>query len=139
MSKDLQSPYLTREDNANPAQYIPLKDTNPQEYLCMRRGVLDNDNYFCFDGLYVRVKDFQARTSATSPQTSSPMKEYGPSNNIDLTRESNGRESMFGNTYYRGQSSSKASILDQYEFPKGTSYTLDAKYFLKQRRIPCQP
>ena len=131
MSKDLPSPYLTREDTANPAQYIPIKDTDPQEYLCLRNGVVDNENYYCFDGLYIRVKDFQARTAATSTKLSSPREHYAPSNNFDLTREPNGRESMFGTTYYLGQSPSKASILDQYEFPKGTSYALDAKYFLK--------
>ena len=58
------------------------------------------------------------------------MKQYAASKNIDLSRASNLRESMFGTTYYLGQSSSKASILDQYEFPKGTTYALE-KYFLK--------
>ena len=70
------------------------------------------------------------RNNTKAPQ-SPVLQQYAPSTTVDLTMEPNGKESLFGNTYYLGGHSGKTSVLDHYEFPKGTSYSLDAKYFLK--------
>ena len=110
-------------------KYIPIDNTSPPEYSCLRNGVLDKDTYYFVNGLHIKVKDHNDSKSPSS--TSSPTKRYAPSENIDSQRESNGRASMFGNTYFLGKPNGKFSNMDAYEFPSGRFNILDVKYFTK--------
>lgn len=111
-------------------KYIPIDNTDPQEYSCLRNGALDKDTYLLINGLHIKVQDHVARRSQHN--ISSPAKKkYAPSENINSPTASNGRESMFGNTYFLGKPGGKFSNMDAYEFPPGRSHVLDVKYFIK--------
>ena len=118
-------------ENPGIHKYIPLDNTDLQEYCCLREGVLDKDTYFLINGLHIKVKDHIDRQSSFST-SSSPRKKYAPSENINPQKESNGRTSMFGNTYFLGKTGEKFSNMDAYEFPPGRSNILDVKNFIKE-------